>query len=375
MSAAEDSFLVLPSTSWRLGGDPRVRLEFKALQDELRKLNHPARPDLDWHEVERLCLVVLQRNGVDIQTLACLALARSNRFGVAGTLEGVELVDDLLRVHSPRAWPTGAEQRMEIFAWLSSHEQIQLRAAGLAMHDLPMLVELDSALARLHARLDRLLQLPVMPLHGLRQLVGSVIQRLQRQTPAFSAPASPTVMPRPRRGAGPALWLWVALGVVGCLGLLGWGSALFGPSKSLERTRFSPSNLAAVEEGALVATLAVFRPGSAELSSESTHTLMAALAGIKAQAGRLIVITGHTDGSGDVAANLRLSRARAATVRDWIQRMTGIADNCFAIRGVGASQAFASNDTAVGRTANRRVDIRWVPQEGACLTNNGSEAL
>jgi type VI secretion system protein VasL len=375
MNSAVAAFSVLPGTSLPPGGDPRALPAFKALQGELRKLTHPARPDVDWSEVERLCLVVLQHNGVDIQTLACLALARSSRFGVAGALEGVELLDDMLRLHGPRAWPTGAEQRLEILAWLFTHLQIQLRAAGLALHDLPMLVELDGALARLHARLDRLLHVPAMPLHGLRQLVGTVIQRLQRQTPAGSAASSPTVVPRLSPGVGSAPGLRVALGVIGSLGLLWWGSVLWGPTDSVERARYAPGILAAVEEATLVATLAVFRPGSAELSADSTPTLMAALAGIKAQAGRLIVITGHSDASGDVEANLQLSRARAAAVRDWIQRTTGIADNCFAIRGVGASQAFASNDTAAGRTANRRVDIRWVPQEGACLTRVRSELL
>ena len=39
----------------RTGGDPRTLSEFTALRDELSKLTHPARPDVDWQKVEQLC--------------------------------------------------------------------------------------------------------------------------------------------------------------------------------------------------------------------------------------------------------------------------------------------------------------------------------
>jgi len=87
---------------------------------------------------------------------------------------------------------------------------------------------------------------------------------------------------------------------------------------------------------------------------------------IKAQPGWLIVIAGHTDATGDAGRNLALSRARAGAVRDWMQRMGDIPDSCFAVQGFGADQPIDSNDTPEGRAANRRVDIRLVPESGAC---------
>ncbi|WP_110973013.1 OmpA family protein [Pseudomonas huaxiensis] len=114
-------------------------------------------------------------------------------------------------------------------------------------------------------------------------------------------------------------------------------------------------------------SLSLFSTGSAQLKPDSTKVLINALVDIKAQPGWLIVISGHTDATGSAEHNLQLSRARAAAVHDWMLRMGGIPDSCFAVQGFGASQPIASNDTEHGRSANRRVEIRLVPEAGACM--------
>ncbi|MBB8233159.1 hypothetical protein HEO99_022395, partial [Escherichia coli] len=40
----------------KTGGDPRSLPDYAALPDEISKLTHPARPDVDWRYVETLCL-------------------------------------------------------------------------------------------------------------------------------------------------------------------------------------------------------------------------------------------------------------------------------------------------------------------------------
>ncbi|WP_420234473.1 OmpA family protein [Pseudomonas sp. ABY48] len=116
-------------------------------------------------------------------------------------------------------------------------------------------------------------------------------------------------------------------------------------------------------------SLSLFSPGSAQLKPDSTKVLVKALVGLKAQPGWLIVIAGHTDATGDAMQNLRLSRARAAAVHEWMLHVGGLPGSCFAVQGFGASQPIASNDTEAGRAANRRVDIRLVPEVGACASS------
>ena len=122
-------------------------------------------------------------------------------------------------------------------------------------------------------------------------------------------------------------------------------------------------------------SLSLFSSGSAQLKPESTKVLVRALLGIQARPGWLIVIAGHTDATGNDEQNLRLSRARAAAVHAWMLRMGDIPDSCFAVQGFGASQPLASNDTEHGRSANRRVEIRLVPEPGACPSANAISTL
>ncbi|WP_425327792.1 OmpA family protein [Pseudomonas nitroreducens] len=125
--------------------------------------------------------------------------------------------------------------------------------------------------------------------------------------------------------------------------------------------------LAKIPDPVRLDSLSLFASGSAELKPGSTKVLISALVDIKAQPGWLIVIAGHTDATGDPQRNQLLSRARAGAVRDWMQRMGDIPDSCFAVQGFGADQPLSSNDTPEGRAANRRVDIRLVPESGACV--------
>lgn len=113
-------------------------------------------------------------------------------------------------------------------------------------------------------------------------------------------------------------------------------------------------------------SLSLFDTGSATLKSGSTKVLVNALVGIKARPGWLIVVSGHTDNTGNAQLNQTLSLKRAEAVRDWMRDTGGVPESCFAVQGYGATRPLQTNDTTAGRAANRRVEISLVPQADAC---------
>ncbi|WP_439412995.1 OmpA family protein [Enterobacter ludwigii] len=113
-------------------------------------------------------------------------------------------------------------------------------------------------------------------------------------------------------------------------------------------------------------SLSLFAPGKSTLRPDSTKVLVNALVGIKAKPGWLIVVSGHTDNTGNAQRNQTLSLKRAEAVRDWMRDTGGVPESCFAVQGYGTTRPLQSNDTTAGRAANRRVEIRLVPQADAC---------
>ncbi|UVM62157.1 OmpA family protein [Pseudomonas sp. P9_35] len=67
-------------------------------------------------------------------------------------------------------------------------------------------------------------------------------------------------------------------------------------------------------------------------------------------------VDGHTDASGSQAYNEQLSKRRAASVSK-VLTSVGMHEENVQLRGLGSSKPVASNDTASGRTENRRVAI------------------
>lgn len=74
----------------------------------------------------------------------------------------------------------------------------------------------------------------------------------------------------------------------------------------------------------------------------------------------LIDVNGHTDSTGDDKYNLELSQSRAVSVAQYLNAQ-GIDQRRFSVVGYGESRPAASNATAEGRAANRRVEIYLMP--------------
>ncbi|MGV6397129.1 OmpA family protein [Pseudomonas caspiana] len=373
----------------RVGGDPRNFSEFAALNNELAKLTHPACPEVDWVKVERLCLALFERNGAELHTVAYYMLARSHLYGLEGMAQGVAMIE-ALSCEWPQLWPPIASARVDILIWLFAQLPSLIRGLKFSAQHVPTLLHMAAGLERLDERLMRQTSTSVTTLNSLREQIGNCVHRLERSTVAANA------LPRLQMGPDPALTMPIVVLPTVCIPLplvptpeakkrrtplwVAASAALIAVSSWLAWDKWSigPDSESALPFASIfhqeqkladpvhLDSLSLFDAGSTELKPGATKILINALVSIKAQPGWLIVITGHSDTTGDAAQNMKISQARAAAVRDWMKSMGDIPDSCFAVQGLAATQPLLSNDTEPGRAANRRVDIRLVPQSGAC---------
>ena len=103
-----------------------------------------------------------------------------------------------------------------------------------------------------------------------------------------------------------------------------------------------------------------FASSSSDVSSSFYPTLNSLVKVFKEFDKNGIDIVGHTDNTGSLELNMRLSQDRATSVASYLTGQ-GVSGARISSRGVGPSQPVASNDTAAGKTQNRRVEINLRP--------------
>ena len=99
-----------------------------------------------------------------------------------------------------------------------------------------------------------------------------------------------------------------------------------------------------------------YQTGSAGLTPESARTVADVVAILKAYPTAKVRLEGHTDNTGDPAANKQLSLDRAKSVRDMMVA-SGIDGARLDYAGFGQERPIASNDTDEGRARNRRTEL------------------
>jgi type VI secretion system protein VasL len=174
--------------SVKTGGDPRTLAEFATLKEEIAKLSHPARPDVNWNKVEQLSLTLFRQNGVELQTAAWFTLARTQRAGLAGMQEGLQLIDGLLTHQWPVFWPQQTHARVEILAWLVARLQQVLRTQEFQYGDLALIYRIEKVLEHLCYVLQRLDLKHLSKLDGLRNQMHHAALRLESLESAATAP-------------------------------------------------------------------------------------------------------------------------------------------------------------------------------------------
>lgn len=112
----------------------------------------------------------------------------------------------------------------------------------------------------------------------------------------------------------------------------------------------------------------MFDSGSARLKTEARMDLISVATAYREKPQKILVI-GHTDAAGSGAYNQTLSEQRARTVAELFQE-TGVPSDQIYFQGAGESQPVATNDTAAGRSTNRRVEIVEIDSEESLAAYN-----
>jgi outer membrane protein OmpA-like peptidoglycan-associated protein len=96
---------------------------------------------------------------------------------------------------------------------------------------------------------------------------------------------------------------------------------------------------------------------SATIKPESYGTLKEMADVMKEYADLKVKIVGHTDADGSDAANLELSKKRAASVKESLTKDFGIDESRMETDGKGEGEPIDKNDTPAGKANNRRVEF------------------
>lgn len=140
------------------------------------------------------------------------------------------------------------------------------------------------------------------------------------------------------------------------------GSALDAQARALQSS-VSGSTTVVNTGSALVVTMPqdiLFATDSAALRPDLTRDLDAVAQNLISYPQSTILITGHTDNTGEAAYNQDLSLRRAQSVAN-VLRQAGVASARISPVGMGEDAPVASNLTPEGRAQNRRVEITITP--------------
>ncbi|VFS52581.1 type VI secretion system ImpA family N-terminal domain-containing protein [Budvicia aquatica] len=121
------------------GGDPRSFEEFEAIRTEINKLSHVKQPTVDWQVIETSAIALFEKNGVDLLTACYYTYARVNKNGLAGFVEGCELVAALVGYQWENLWPPQSSARTDSLNWFNARIGSLIRKQTFGNQDIHLL--------------------------------------------------------------------------------------------------------------------------------------------------------------------------------------------------------------------------------------------
>ncbi len=110
-------------------------------------------------------------------------------------------------------------------------------------------------------------------------------------------------------------------------------------------------------EGKISTNGILFDSGSAKLLPQSMGIIRQIFQVLQQDPSINLKIVGHTDSDGDESSNLKLSKERAAAVKNALVSIYGVNENRLTIEGKGESEPVEDNTTPAGKAKNRRVEF------------------
>ena len=156
-------------------------------------------------------------------------------------------------------------------------------------------------------------------------------------------------------GNGKTLWLQVDVANSGEI----YSLTIVEEGEMAQEVEFTAGDLADAlkTKGSIAIHNILFDTGQATIKPESAGVLAVIADVLKGDETLKIEIQGHTDNVGAAAANLALSKDRAAAVKAYLVQTGGVAAGRLTTAGLGDTRPIGDNKTEEGRGQNRRVEL------------------
>ncbi|MFZ4169323.1 VasL domain-containing protein [Enterobacter ludwigii] len=138
-----------------VGLDPRVLPEYERLRNEINKLSHISRPEVDWGLVHQMAQAIFEKQGVDLQTALYFTLARARLHGLSGFTEGCEFLSNLIVTQWDNVWPPvhQSRARVEILDWFIARVSDVVRQYPVGHNDKRLIYRCERSLQLLSEKL------------------------------------------------------------------------------------------------------------------------------------------------------------------------------------------------------------------------------
>ncbi|GKX52694.1 VasL domain-containing protein [Budvicia aquatica] len=173
------------------GGDPRSFEEFEAIRTEINKLSHVKQPTVDWQVIETSAIALFEKNGVDLLTACYYTYARVNKNGLAGFVEGCELVAALVGYQWENLWPPQSSARTDSLNWFNARIGSLIRKQTFGNQDIHLLQRASLALELISNKLQQVSLEKLPRIENLYFFIQNTVSDLEKQQAQAAASATP----------------------------------------------------------------------------------------------------------------------------------------------------------------------------------------